>query len=75
VERWLVTRWRSEIEQISRDSCLEREHWLSPGALAALAREAATAGGASMQLWFLLVLEHWMAAGKGAHADPAPACH
>jgi asparagine synthase (glutamine-hydrolysing) len=74
VERWLVTRWQGEIQEILRDSCLERDHWLSPGALAAVTREAATAGRAPVQLWFLLVLEHWMAAGKGAPVDAAPAC-
>ncbi len=74
VDRWLVTRWQREIEQLAANSCLERDHWLKPGALATLTKEAASTGTASHQLWFLLVLENWMAAGKGAPADPAPVC-
>ncbi|HEY4365583.1 MAG TPA: asparagine synthase (glutamine-hydrolyzing) [Bryobacteraceae bacterium] len=74
VERWLTTRWQPQIQDILHNSSLEREGWLNPGALAALAKQSAAAGDAPMQLWFLLVLENWMTAGKGAPADPTLAC-
>jgi hypothetical protein len=39
-----------------------------------VAREAATAGEAPMQLWFLVVLENGMRANSGAQVNLTPAC-
>jgi asparagine synthase (glutamine-hydrolysing) len=73
VQRWLVNHWQGAIEETMHESWLERDGWLRPGALAAVGREAASAGDAPMQLWFLLVLENWMRANSGAQVNLAPA--
>jgi asparagine synthase (glutamine-hydrolysing) len=74
VQRWLVNHWHGAIEETVHGSWLERDDWLRPGALAAVAREAAAAGDAPLQLWFLLVLENWMRANSGAPVNLVPAC-
>jgi asparagine synthase (glutamine-hydrolysing) len=73
VQRWLVNHWQGALEDAVHESCLERDHWLRPGALASVAREAAGAGDAPSQLWFLLVLEHWMRKNSASQATLAPA--
>jgi asparagine synthase (glutamine-hydrolysing) len=60
VERWLTNHWQGALKDSIHESWLERDDWLRPGALAAVARETTSAGNAPLQLWFLLVLEQWM---------------
>ncbi len=72
-ERWLAHQGQGALEETIHDSWLERNDWLRPGALAALAREAAGAPDAPVQLWFLLVLEHWMRKNSKTQMDLASA--
>jgi asparagine synthase (glutamine-hydrolysing) len=59
VQRWLTGRWKQELDEICSAPILETEGWLSPGAMRRSV-EAAAAGGAPTQLWYLVVLERWM---------------
>ena len=60
VGRWLVGRWRAEVEETLRASVLAREGWIrAEPTLSALARSAAQ-GYAPQQLWYLYVLETWL---------------
>jgi asparagine synthase (glutamine-hydrolysing) len=58
--RWLAGRWRARVEETLGDSILGREGWIDTNAaLAKFAREAA-GGEASLQTWYLFVLENWL---------------
>jgi asparagine synthase (glutamine-hydrolysing) len=58
--RWLAGRWRARVEETLRDSVLGREGWIDAGAaLKKFAREVER-GEASLQTWYLFVLETWM---------------
>ncbi|HEV2801798.1 MAG TPA: asparagine synthase (glutamine-hydrolyzing) [Pyrinomonadaceae bacterium] len=58
--RWLAGRWRTRVEETLRDSILGREGWIdAEAALKKFAREA-EGGEASLQTWYLFVLETWM---------------
>ena len=58
--RWLAGRWRARVEETLGDSILGREGWIkTDAALARFAREVET-GEASLQTWYLFVLENWL---------------
>ena len=59
VQEWLPT-WRADLDASSRDSLLEREGWIAPGAMANAFQQTAADGRAPNQLWYLMTLEHWM---------------
>jgi asparagine synthase (glutamine-hydrolysing) len=60
VQRWITGTWRPEVEEMFRDSLLEKEGWIRSGsALKWLERSTAT-GSAPKQLWYLFVLESWL---------------
>ena len=61
VERWLVSTWRDQLEALGSGSLLEREGWIRKGALAPAISRALGAAQAPVQLWYLLVLENWLA--------------
>jgi asparagine synthase (glutamine-hydrolysing) len=69
VERWLAGRWKKNLEEIYTDSVMEHEGWVRPGGVRAGAELAVQSGYAPKQLWYLLVLEHWMR----RELRPAPA--
>jgi asparagine synthase (glutamine-hydrolysing) len=58
--RWMAGRWRARVEETLGDSILGREGWIrTDAALARFAREA-EGGEASLQTWYLFVLENWL---------------
>jgi len=60
VQRWITGRWRPQVEEMFRDSLLEKEGWIRSGpALRWLEKSTAT-GWAPKQLWYLFVLESWL---------------
>lgn len=60
VQRWITGRWRPQVEEMFRDSLLEKEGWIQSGpALKWLEKSVAT-GWAPKQLWHLFVLESWL---------------
>jgi asparagine synthase (glutamine-hydrolysing) len=71
--RWMAGRWRARVEETLRDSILGREGWIdSQAALKKFAREAER-GEASLQTWYLYVLETWMRHERGAKVFEPPA--
>jgi asparagine synthase (glutamine-hydrolysing) len=60
VQRWITGTWRPQVQEMFRDSLLEKEGWIRSGpALKWLERSTAT-GWAPKQLWYLFVLESWL---------------
>lgn len=76
VERWLLNHWSEALDGIGEGCVLEREGWIRPGALQACIAEASQHQSAPRQLWFLVVLEHWMRKQSGQAlraSQPLPA--
>jgi asparagine synthase (glutamine-hydrolysing) len=59
-ERWLAERWSGMLDRLRGDTLLERQGWVRRGALDAPLREAFGRRWVPVQLWHLLVLEHWL---------------
>lgn len=60
VHRWIVGPWRPLVEGCLRESILEEDGWIRPQAASAMFKSALEKGEASLQLWYLLVLELWI---------------
>jgi asparagine synthase (glutamine-hydrolysing) len=60
VQRWMVGRWRPQVEAALRDSVLESEGWIRSGAALALLARAGRRGWAPSRLWHIYVLESWL---------------
>jgi asparagine synthase (glutamine-hydrolysing) len=60
VERWLAERWSGMLDRLRGDTVLEKEGWIRRGALQVPLMEAASRRWIPVQLWRLLVLEHWL---------------
>jgi asparagine synthase (glutamine-hydrolysing) len=67
VERWLAKRWSGMLDRLREDTVLEKEGWIRGGALRASLKEAASRRWIPVQLWRLLVLEHWLV--KNSHGE------
>ncbi|HEY0100191.1 MAG TPA: asparagine synthase (glutamine-hydrolyzing) [Pyrinomonadaceae bacterium] len=73
VGRWLAGRWRERVEETLRDSSLGREGWINAGnALRQFGFEVER-GEASLQTWYLFVLETWMRHERSANVFEPPA--
>ena len=60
VGRWMVGRWRAEVEERFRDSLLDREGYLCSSAVLDQLNRSVRQGGAPNQLWYAYVLECWL---------------
>ena len=60
VGRWLAGRWRPHFEELLKDSHAAREGWIDARAVQKYLAEAAVAGVASNQLWYIYVFEQWL---------------
>jgi len=70
VERWLAGHWAPEISAVESESLLEQEGWLCPGTIHA-ARLQAHGREAPVQLWTVLILEHWLRRQKSRMNESA----
>ena len=68
VERWLLSHWSEALDGVADQSLLEREGWIRPGALQECIAETKVNQSVPTQLWFLVVLEHWLRKNKGQDA-------
>ena len=59
-ERWLAERWSGMLDRLRGGTLLESQGWIAPGALDDPLREALHRRWVPVQLWHLLVLEHWL---------------
>ena len=60
VERWLAERWSGMLEGLRQGTALERDGWVRKGSLEAPLRDALRRRWIPVQLWRLLVLDHWL---------------
>jgi asparagine synthase (glutamine-hydrolysing) len=60
VQRWISGRWRTSVEALLRDSMLERDGWIRPGAAVRQLENAVKIGTAPLHLWYVIVLEAWL---------------
>ncbi len=65
VERWLAGRWSGALDVLSGRTQLEADGWIRPGSLENPIREARQRGRVPTQLWYLLILEHWLQSNRG----------
>ena len=68
VQRWIIGRWRPQIEAAFRDSILDKEGWVCSDSVLTQLGLAASNGWAPEQLWYLYVLESWMKHEKNHRA-------
>jgi len=74
VERWLAERWSGMLDGLRQGTALERDGWVRRGSLAAPLREALRRRWIPVQLWRLLVLDHWLERNRARafeHLSPA----
>ena len=75
VQRWLVGKWRSAVEESFRDSVLAEDGWIRADAVLDQVRRAAVHGSATNHLWYCYVLESWFrqqrSAREPARAEPS----
>jgi len=60
VERWLAERWTGALDHLTRPTELERQGWVRKGSLDRPIQDARARRWVPTQLWFLLILEHWL---------------
>ncbi len=60
VERWLAERWSGMLDRLRQGTALEQDGWVRRGSLEAPLRDALRRGWIPVQLWRLLVLDHWL---------------
>ena len=60
VERWLAERWSGMLDGLRQGTALERNGWVRRGSLEPPLRDALRRRWIPVQLWRLLVLDHWL---------------
>lgn len=60
VERWLAERWTGALDRLTQPTELERQGWVRKGSLQRPIQDARARQWVPAQLWFLLILEHWL---------------
>lgn len=66
VQRWIAGKWRPQVEEMFRDSLLEKAGWIRSGPALKWLEKSATTGWAPKQLWYLFVLESWLRNNQAA---------
>jgi len=66
VEEWLAERWSGMLDRLRGNTLLESEGWVRRGALQGPLEAALSERRVPIQLWRLLVLEHWLARNAGS---------
>jgi asparagine synthase (glutamine-hydrolysing) len=56
---WVTTRWRDDVGETLANSRLAADGWLSGGELARYRKELLHGKEATLQQWYVYVLEHW----------------
>lgn len=62
VQKWLVSKWKENFDEVWQDSILVRDGWLESAAVMRLLENSAQNRIAPRQLWFIFVLENWLRA-------------
>ena len=61
-ERWMLDRWRADVDDAFDHSKLAEEGWIRAAGLSQAWQHAKSTGSVSLQLWYLYVLELWFRA-------------
>ena len=59
VQRWLVGKWKTAVQESFRDSALGSAGWIRPDAVLQQLQQASARGIATNHLWYCYVLESW----------------
>ena len=60
VERWLAKRWSGALNVLKGSTALAKEGWIREDKLRVAVENALQSGRVPLQLWYLLVFEHWL---------------
>jgi asparagine synthase (glutamine-hydrolysing) len=71
--RWMAGRWRARVEETLGDSILKREGWINADAALRKFAVEVERGEASLQTWYLFVLETWLRHERSANVFEPPA--
>jgi asparagine synthase (glutamine-hydrolysing) len=74
-QRWMLDRWRRDVDDALCASTLAADGWLRQDALARAWQRAASAGTVPLPLWYVYVLELWYQRERGVAADAPPPSH
>jgi len=69
LERWLAERWSGMLDHLRGDTTLEREGWVRRGSLGAPLQDALRRREIPIQVWRLLLLEHWLEKNGGGAVE------
>jgi asparagine synthase (glutamine-hydrolysing) len=61
-ERWMLDRWRANVDDAFEHSKLAEAGWIRAAGLSQAWQHAKSSGSVSLQLWYLYVLELWFRA-------------
>jgi len=67
---WITTRWRDDVADVLANSRLAADGWLDGGALARCRQELLAGRQATLQHWYVYVLEHWYRESSKIVTDP-----
>ena len=77
---WLTSRWREEVADTLAHSRLAADGWLTADGVSRYRQQLLAGGEATLQQWYVYVLEHWYrqhgvasTAVAGVRAPEAPA--
>lgn len=59
-EQWLLNRWRADLDALGADSLAAKQGWFRQDGLAKSVSHAVSTNRAAVQLWRLVVFEHWL---------------
>ncbi len=73
VETWLAREWSAAFRALESGTVLEQEGWIRRGSLRPCIESSLRAGTVPVQLWYVLVLEHWLQKQRTAARTASPA--
>ena len=74
-QRWMLGRWRPDVDDAMLASTLAEDGWLRGDTLARAWQRAVSAGTVPLALWYVYVLELWYRRERGLAAEAPPASH
>jgi asparagine synthase (glutamine-hydrolysing) len=60
VERWLAKRWKNALEALKANTVLAQDGWIDGDRLHSAVEAAMRSDHVPVQLWYLIVFEHWL---------------
>ena len=60
IDKWLVTRWRAKVEELTNGSPITGQGWIGREALIPVTKRAIERGRANIHLWRMVLLNTWL---------------